>query len=98
MSAKTDENDWPNWQWSGSQIFSKPDDKITSAEADAAFHPRAAKIMRKHKNFVVVTEDEPYFIKVYAMIRYHEKKIGRWSVEDEMRYAEAFDKTRGGTI
>lgn len=51
-----------------------------------AFHPRAMKLIRKHKNFVVVAEDEPYFLKVYSLIRSHEKEINRWTTEDENRY------------
>lgn len=49
-------------------------------------YPRAFKLMDKGKYFVVVAFDEPYFMKVYAMIREQEIKIGRWTEEDEKVY------------
>ena len=49
-------------------------------------YPRAFKLMDKGKYFVVVAFDEPYFLKVYSMIREQEKLIGRWTEEDEMVY------------
>lgn len=51
-----------------------------------AFHPRAVKLMRKRKNFVVVAEDEPYFMQVYRLIRKNERAKGAWSDEDERIY------------
>ena len=53
------------------------------------FHPRAVKLMRKHKPFVVVACDEPYYVQVYSLIREHEISIGRWSTEDERVYRDA---------
>lgn len=50
------------------------------------FHPRAYKLLMKEKPFVVVAIDEPYFLKVYSMIREQEKLIGRWTEEDEKVY------------
>lgn len=61
------------------------------------FHPRAMKLIRKQKNFVVVAEDEPYFSTVYGMIRDHEIEKGRWTDEDEKQYqiaVEAWQKAR----
>ena len=49
-------------------------------------YPRAFKLMDKGKYFVVVAFDEPYFPKVYSMIRNQEKLIGRWNEEDEKMY------------
>ena len=49
-------------------------------------YPRAFKLMDKGKYFVVVAFDEPYFLKVYSMIRDQEKLIGRWNEEDEKVY------------
>lgn len=54
-----------------------------------AFHPRAVKLMRKRKNFLVVAEDEPYFMQVYRLIRKHERANGTWSDEDERIYQSA---------
>jgi len=53
------------------------------------FHPRAAKLMRKRKNFVVVAEDERYFVQVYNSIRDSERARGRWTEEDERVYQES---------
>lgn len=53
------------------------------------FHPRAMKLMRKQKNFLVVAEDEPYFERVYSTIRENELEKGTWSKEDERRYQES---------
>ena len=53
------------------------------------FHPRAVKLMRKRKNFLVVAEDEPYFMQVYRLIRKNEKANGTWSDEDERIYQSA---------
>lgn len=53
------------------------------------FHPRAVKLMRKHKPFVVVAYDEPYYKTVYDMIRVHEIEMGRWTKQDEAIYLKA---------
>lgn len=50
------------------------------------FHPRAMKLIAKRKNFVAVAEDEPYFSKVYGLIRYHEQCKGTWTEGDEELY------------
>lgn len=47
------------------------------------FHPRAMKLLKKRKNFVVVADDEPYFLQVYALIRSHQMERGTWSDQDE---------------
>lgn len=52
-------------------------------------HPRAIKLLRKNKNFLVVSEDEPYFIAVYELIRSNELHNGTWTNEDEERYRAA---------
>lgn len=55
-----------------------------------SFHPRAAKLMRKRKSFLVVAEDEPYYIDTYLTIRIHEIEIGRWTDEDERLFQAAW--------
>lgn len=50
------------------------------------FHPRAVKLLRKRKNFLVIADDEPYFTLVYSLIRSSERLAGRWTDEDEKRY------------
>lgn len=67
---------------------------LQTASEDAAFHPRAAKLMRKRKNFVVVAEDELYYMSAYENIRFHELQRGRWNDEDERHYQDARDAAR----
>lgn len=52
------------------------------------FHPRAMKLIRKRKNFIVIAEDEPYYFSVYSLIRKNEKEKGTWTEADENIYAE----------
>ena len=52
----------------------------------AKFHPRAWKLLKKRKPFLVVANDEPYYLTVYQMIKEHELEIGRWTDEDERLY------------
>jgi hypothetical protein len=60
--------------------------RILAAET---FHPRAIKLIKKRKNFVVVAEDEPYFRNVYFLIKVYELSNGTWTDEDEQRYQAA---------
>lgn len=53
------------------------------------FHQRAAKLMLKRKKFIVVAEDEPYFIAVYNRIREHEISKRTWTNDDEKTYQKA---------
>ena len=55
------------------------------------FHPRAAELMKKKKNFLVVAEDESYFPEVYEVIRAHEKIKGTWTDEDERSFHIALE-------
>lgn len=54
------------------------------------FHPRAAKLMRKRKAFIVIAHDEPYFQQAYSMIRDNEKAKGTWTDEDERVWRESW--------
>lgn len=56
--------------------------KAMAREAEE-FHPRAMKLIRKKKNFIVIAEDEPYFAEAYNLIRRHEMSKGTWTEEDE---------------
>jgi hypothetical protein len=49
-------------------------------------HPRAVKLMRKRKPFIVIAVDEPYFKRAYDMIREHEQAKDQWDECDEERY------------
>ena len=51
-----------------------------------SIYPRVFKLIDKEKFFLVVAEDDPYFGKVYSMIRDQEIKIGRWNENDEETY------------
>jgi hypothetical protein len=50
------------------------------------FHPRAMKLMRKKKNFIVIACDEPYFEMAYHQIKLEELLKGTWTEEDERIY------------
>lgn len=50
------------------------------------FHPRAIKLLRKRKNFLVIAEDEHYFPIVYFWIRNSEIVKKTWTEEDERKY------------
>lgn len=58
-------------------------------EADRLLSGRAGKLLKKGKTFIVVAVDEPYFRKVYEMIRDEEVRNGTWSQEDTDRMAQA---------
>jgi hypothetical protein len=49
-------------------------------------YPRAFKLIMKEKPFIVVAIDEPYFKKVYELIRSDEMKKGTWREEDECSF------------
>lgn len=68
--------------------------RLEALEAAEQFHPRAMKLIRKKKNFLVVAEDEPYFETVYHEIKLHELLRGTWTEDDERRYLAALDGTR----
>ena len=61
----------------------------------ASFHPRAVKLLRKKKEFLVVAFDEPYFMQVYNMIRSQERINGTWSELDELVYLDQYKKKYG---
>lgn len=63
---------------------------MTEAETLLMLYPRAAKLMREGKNFIVIAEHEPYFIRAYGMIRDQEKKQGTWTDDDERIYQEFY--------
>jgi hypothetical protein len=50
------------------------------------FHPRAVKLLRKQKKFIVIAVDEPYFIEAFSLIRQHEQQKGTWDESDEASY------------
>ncbi len=47
---------------------------------------RAGKLLKKGKPFIVVAHDEPYYLDVYRLIRWHERQKDRWTVEDESAF------------
>ena len=57
-----------------------------------SFHPRAMKLMRKKKKFIVIADDEPYFLKAYQMIRNNEQREGTWTEEDERIFQSTMPK------
>jgi hypothetical protein len=68
--------------------------ELAETQEREAFHPRAAKLARKQKPFIVVAIDESYFPTVYEMIRKFEKVAGRWTEDDENQYATLLDANR----
>lgn len=50
------------------------------------FHPRATKLIKKKKPFIVVAVDEPYFEQVYTLIKSNEEFKKRWTIGDEAAY------------
>lgn len=59
---------------------------------EMALNPRLNKVLASGKDFLIVTETEPYFSEVYRMIRAQESKQGTWTEEDEYRYVEYLEK------
>lgn len=51
--------------------------------------PRLTKVLNSGKDFLVVTDSEPYYLDVYALIRDQERKQKTWDAEDEERYISA---------
>lgn len=66
--------------------------KRLNMEIAAAFHPRAWKLIQKCKPFVVVAEDEYYYLDAYQMIRHAEMLMDRWTPEDQRLYVEAITR------
>ncbi len=65
-------------------------EKLESLEKEIreleSFHPRAINLLRKKKNFLVVSDTEKYYLEVYGLIRNSERASGTWTSEDEERY------------
>lgn len=57
------------------------------------FHPKAVKLLRERRNFLVVANNEPYFRWVYAIIRASEQSKGTWTSNDELNYQLWFSLT-----
>ncbi len=50
------------------------------------FHPRAFKLLQKRQPFIVIADDESYYLAAYSMIRADRKAKGEWSDLDEAVY------------
>ena len=50
---------------------------------------RLGRLLTGNKRFIVVAVDEPYFLKVYSMIRENERMQGTWTPECEDTYVTA---------
>lgn len=68
------------------ELRKKLNDLQLELDRAADFHPRAMKLIRKRRNFVVVAENEPYFMAVYDLIRAFEKAKSTWFYGDEEVY------------
>ncbi len=80
-----DEEQWRRVRYA----FRNLEVRLNDAGEMLKFHPRAAKLMGKKKEFLVVAHDEPYYLQVYDLIRDHEMDTGRWTVEDERAWLAA---------
>jgi len=58
---------------------------------EMALSPRLSKVLASGKEFLLVTETEPYYLDVYRIIRQQEKEQGTWTQQDEERYVEALE-------
>ena len=56
---------------------------------------RAGKLLLKKKPFIVVADDEPYYMDVYKMIRKHESTKGTWTEHCEVTFRLALEKWLG---
>ena len=72
----------------GWNASNKKRDEMNEIKDFEVFHPRAVKLMRKHKFFIVIANDEPYFLRAYRLIREHESPQGTWTTNDEIIYQE----------
>jgi hypothetical protein len=57
--------------------------ELLQLRAERAKYPRVFKLINKDEYFLVIAKHEPYFQKVYAMIRDQEECQGSWTKEDE---------------
>ena len=64
-------------------------ERIGSLLAVFDFQPRAAKLMVKQKPFIVVANDETYYLHVYEIIRTSQMLQGTWTSKDEDKYLGA---------
>src|SRR5574340_627276 len=69
LSFYASDERFPKWQPSaiGEILLLKAE--CTELKNLLESHPRAAKLMRNKKPFIVIAMDEPYFKKAYSMIR-----------------------------
>lgn len=74
---------------------------LESTEADAQklqkaldFHPRASKLMRMRKPFIVISVTEPYFEEAFDLIRHQERWQGTWTEKDEEWYNWAIQENK----
>lgn len=61
-------------------------------DIDFDFNPRATKLIAAQKPFLVVSEDEPYYMTMYNVIRLHEIRKGQWTEADELQWKEAYKR------
>ena len=65
---------------------------LTALDSEPDFekvYPRAMKLMTENKPFLVVAEDESYYMRVYNLIRDSEIAKETWTLEDEKHYQDA---------
>jgi hypothetical protein len=55
---------------------------------------RLGRLLSGSKTFIAIANDEPYFAKVYSMIRENERMKGSWTPECEDRYQAAIAESK----
>lgn len=78
------------------ELQSRAETAEATLQAATDFHPRAMKLIRKRKSFLVVANDEPYYRQVYDLIRDHEILAGTWTTSDQRHYENALAALKGG--
>lgn len=59
---------------------------------EMATNPRLNKVLASGKDFLIITDTEPYYLDVFRMIRAQEKIQESWTLEDDERYIEALER------
>ena len=62
-----------------------------AALAALDLHP-CRKLLDEKRDFIMITQDEPYYIDAYRLVRQNEMRRGGWTPEDEKTFRAAVDR------
>ena len=68
------------------------DIKVAMETQSRLLSGRAGKLLKKHKRFIVIAHDEPYYKSAYGMIRAEERRKGTWTDGDEAEFKASTKK------